>query len=132
LTVTSDTPETLYPYCDFHSGMYAKGKIVKVSSFDMANIDVTNQSAALQVKGTVATGPFKGASGYTYKVYLTEQNSGDHTHTFHEYPGLTFYMPGDQGYHGSETASADTQFKAKSHFGTSTSDDSGSGGSDGY
>lgn len=131
LTVTSDTPETLYPYCDFHSGMYAKGKIVKVSSFDMANIDITNQAAALQVKGTVATGPFKGASGYTYKVYLTEQNSGDHTHTFHEYPGLTFYMPGDQGYHGSETSSSDTLFKAKSHFPTSIGD-GGDGGGDGY
>ena len=130
LTVTSDTPETLYPYCDFHSGMYAKGKIVKVSTFDMANIDVTSQSSALQVKGTVATGPFKGASGYTYKVYLTEQNSGDHTHTFHEYPGLTFYMPGDQGYHGSETSSTDTQFKAKSHYAASDSGDGG--GSDGY
>ena len=96
----------------------------------MANIDVTNQSSALQVKGTVATGPFKGASGYTYKVYLTEQNSGDHTHTFHEYPGLTFYMPGDQGYHGSETSSADTQIKAKSHYAASDSGDGG--GSDGY
>ena len=123
LTVSSSTPETLYPYCDFHSGMYSQGKIVKVSSYTQANIDITSVSSALQVKGTVATGPFKGASGYTYKVYLNSQGGSEHTHTFHEYPGLTFYMPADQGYHGSETSSTDTPFKAKSHYAT-TGDDS--------
>ena len=123
LTVSSSTPETLYPYCDFHPGMYSQGKIVKVSSYTQANIDITSVSSALQVKGTVATGPFKGASGYTYKVYLNSQGGSEHTHTFHEYPGLTFYMPADQGYHGSETSSTDTPFKAKSHYAT-TGDDS--------
>ncbi len=123
LTVSSSTPETLYPYCDFHSGMYSQGKIVKVSSYTQANIDITGVTSALQVKGTVATGPFKGASGYTYKVYLNSQSGSEHTHTFHEYPGLTFYMPADQGYHGSETSSTDTPFKAKSHYAT-TGDDS--------
>ena len=123
LTVSSSTPETLYPYCDFHSGMYSQGKIVKVSSYTQANIDITSVTSALQVKGTVETGPFKGASGYTYKVYLNSQGGSEHTHTFHEYPGLTFYMPADQGYHGSETSSTDTPFKAKSHYST-TGDDS--------
>ncbi len=123
LTVSSSTPDTLYPYCDFHSGMYSQGKIVKVSSYTQANIDITSVTSALQVKGTVATGPFKGASGYTYKVYLNSQGGSEHTHTFHEYPGLTFYMPADQGYHGSETSSTDTPFKAKSHYAT-TGDDS--------
>ena len=122
LTVSSSTPETLYPYCDFHSGMYSQGKIVKVSSYTQANIDITSVTSALQVKGTVATGPFKGASGYTYKVYLNSQGGSEHTHTFHEYPGLTFYMPADQGYHGSETSSTDTPFKAKSHYATSGDD----------
>jgi len=122
LTVSSSTPETLYPYCDFHSGMYSQGKIVKVSSYTQADIDITSASGALQVKGTVATGPFKGASGYTYKVYLSSQGGSEHTHTFHEYPGLTFYMPADQGYHGSETSSTDSPFKAKSHYAT-TGDD---------
>ena len=116
LTVSSSTPETLYPYCDFHSGMYSQGKIVKVSSYTQSNIDITSATGALQVKGTVATGPFKGASGYTYKVYLNSQGGTEHTHTFHEYPGLTFYMPSDQGYHGSETSSSDAPFKAKSHY----------------
>ena len=124
LTVSSDTPDTLYPYCDFHSGMYSQGKIVKVSSYTQSDIDVNNASAALQIKGTVATGPFKGASGYTYKVYLNSQGGSEHTHTFHEYPGLTFYMPADQGYHGSETSSSDTPFKAKSHY-ASGGDDGG-------
>ena len=122
LTVSSSTPETLYPYCDFHSGMYSQGKIVKVSSYTQADIDITSATGALQVKGTVATGPFKGASGYTYKVYLSSQGGSEHTHTFHEYPGLTFYMPADQGYHGSETSSTDSPFKAKSHYAT-TGDD---------
>tara|TARA_B100000965_G_scaffold315418_1_gene275664 strand:+ start:1037 stop:2929 length:1893 start_codon:yes stop_codon:yes gene_type:complete len=130
LTVSSSTPDTIYPYCDFHSGMYSQGKIVKVSSYTQSNIDITNFTEALQVKGTVATGPFKGASGYTYKVYLNSQGGSEHTHTFHEYPGLTFYMPADQGYHGSETSSDDTPFKAKSHFAEDSGD--GGGGSDGY
>ena len=122
LTVSSSTPDTLYPYCDFHSGMYSQGKIVKVTSFAQANIDITSVTSALQVKGTVATGPFKGASGYTYKVYLNSQGGSEHAHTFYEYPGLTFYMPADQGYHGSETSSTDTPFKAKSHFASSGDD----------
>ena len=127
LTVSSATPDTLYPYCDFHSGMYSQGKIVKVSSYTQSDLDITNASGALQVKGTVATGPFKGASGYTYKVYLNSQGGSEHTHTFHEYPGLTFYMPADQGYHGSETSSIDTPFKAKSHYATSGGGDIGDG-----
>ena len=127
LTVSANTPDEIYPYCDFHAGMYTRGKVVKVDNYNVSNLDVTNASGALQVKGTVATGPFKGASGFTYKVYLTRQDSSDHEHTFYEYPNLTFYMPNDQGYHGSENASTDELFKPKSHYvassGTSESDD---------
>ena len=127
LTVSANTPDEIYPYCDFHPGMYTSGKIVKVDNYNVNNLDVTNVSGPLQVKGTVATGPFKGASGFTYKVYLTRQDSSDHEHTFYEYPNLTFYMPNDQGYHGSENASTDELFKPKSHYvassGTSESDD---------
>jgi len=120
LTVSANTPDEIYPYCDFHAGMYTRGKIVKVDNYNVNNLDVTNTSGALQVKGTVATGPFKGASGFTYKVYLTRQDSSDHEHTFYEYPNLTFYMPNDQGYHGSENASDDELFKTKSHYVTSS------------
>ena len=127
LTVGANTPETLYPHCQFHSGMYTNSKIVKVTSYNQSDIDITNNSSALQVKGTVASGPFKGASGFTYKVYLTSQGGSEHTHTFHEYPGLTFYMPGSQGYHGAETATDDTKFKPKSHY--AEDNDSGGGGS---
>jgi hypothetical protein len=116
LTVNSNTPDTIHPHCQFHNGMYANSKIVKVSQFDQNLIDIDSGSSALQVKGTVASGPFKGASGFTYKVYLTSQGGSEHTHTFHEYPGLTFYMPGEQGYHGSESASSDQKFKPKSHY----------------
>jgi hypothetical protein len=125
LTVGASTPETLYPHCEFHSGMYTNSKIVKVTSYNQSNIDITNNSNALQVKGTVASGPFKGASGFTYKVYLTSQGGSEHTHTFDEYPGLTFYMPGSQGYHGAEAATDDTKFKPKSHY---AEDDDNSGG----
>ena len=126
LTVNSNTPDTIYPHCQFHSGMYSNSKIVKVTQFDQNLIDVENNSGALQVKGTVSTGPFKGASGFTYKVYLTSQGGSEHSHAFSEYPGLTFYMPGDQGYHGAESASSDTKFKPKSHYvaGSNDSDDS--------
>ena len=127
LTVGANTPDTIYPYCDFHSGMYSEGKIVKVSTYTQSNIDVTSSSAAMQVKGTIATGPFKGASGFTYKVYLSSQGEDDHPHTFYEYPGLTFYMPDSGGYHGSETSSSDEMFKPKSHFSTSSSGGGGSG-----
>jgi len=129
LTVGSDTPTTLYPHCQFHPGMYQSGKIVKVSSYDMSKIDVTNATAAMQVKGTVSKGPFKGASGHTYKVYLTSQGGSEHTHEFYEYPGLTFYMPAAQGYHGAADATDDRMFKPKSHF--SDSDDGGGGGGGG-
>ena len=123
LTVNSNTPDTIYPHCQFHSGMYSNSKIVKVTQFDQNLIDVDSGSGALQVKGTVSSGPFKGASGFTYKVYLTSQGGSEHTHTFHEYPGLTFYMPGGQGYHGAESASSDGKFKPKSHY-VAGSDDS--------
>jgi hypothetical protein len=128
LTVGANTPDTIYPYCDFHSGMYTNGKIVKVTSYDISDIDITNASYALQVKGTVSSGPFKGASGYTYKVYLTSQGGSEHTHEFYEYPGLTFYMTADQGYHGGMNTSDDEIFKPKSHFSASEE----GGGNSGY
>ena len=128
LTVSSSTPTTLYPHCQFHSGMYQSGKIVKVSSYDMSNIDITNATSAMQVKGTVSKGPFKGASGHTYKVYLTSQGGSEHTHEFYEYPGLTFYMPADQGYHGAASATSDRMFKPKSHYSTSDGGDDDGGG----
>ena len=125
LTVSSDTPDVLYPHCEFHNGMYTNGRIVKVESYDMANIDVTSATNSMQVKGTVSKGPFKGASGFTYKVYLASQGGSEHTHEFYEYPGLTFYMPADQGYHGAELATGDQMFKPMSHYATSESTEDG-------
>lgn len=125
LTVSSDTPDVLYPHCEFHNGMYTNGRIVKVESYDMASIDVTSATNSMQVKGTVSKGPFKGASGFTYKVYLASQGGSEHTHEFYEYPGLTFYMPADQGYHGAELATGDQMFKPMSHYATSESTEDG-------
>ena len=132
LTVNSSTPLILYPHCGVHSGMYTKGRIEIVDSFDVTKIDTTNQSSSLQVKGTVSKGPYKGASGYTHKVFLRQAEAGDnfHEHEFNEYPGLTFYMPADQGYHGASSKVEDGMFKPKSHYAQESSSgesDSGTG-----
>jgi hypothetical protein len=129
LTVSSSTPLTLYPHCGVHAGMYTQGRIEIVESFDSSKIDVTNSTSNMQVKGTVSKGPYKGASGFTQKVYLREADAGDnfHTHEFNEYPGLTFYMTADQGYHGASSMASDTMFKPKSHFSQESSSE-GDGG----
>jgi len=118
LTVTNSTPTTLYPHCGVHTGMYTNGRIEIVTTFDNSLIDVTSASSGLEVSGTVSVGPFKGASGNTHTVYLRAADAGAdyHEHQFHELPGLTFYMPADQGYHGATNSSGQTKFKTKSHY----------------
>jgi len=118
LTVTSSTPTTLYPHCGVHTGMYTNGRIEIVTTFDQSLIDITSASSGLEVSGTVSVGPFKGASGNTHTVYLRAEDAGSdyHEHQFHELPGLTFYMPADQGYHGATNSSGQTKFKTKSHY----------------
>jgi hypothetical protein len=118
LTVTADTPTILYPHCGVHSGMYTNGKIEIVTTFDQSKIDINQASGALEVNGTVSLGPYKGASGFTHKVYLRTAAAGDsqHAHEFNEYPGITFYMPPEQGYHGQSTSSGEPRFKTKSHY----------------
>ena len=118
LTVTDSTPTTLYPHCGVHTGMYTNGRIEIVTTFDDSLIDVTSASSGLEVSGTVSVGPFKGASGNTHTVYLRAVDAGAdyHEHQFHELPGLTFYMPADQGYHGATNSSGQTKFKTKSHY----------------
>ena len=118
LTVTDSTPTTLYPHCGVHTGMYTNGKIEIVTTFDDSLIDITSASGGLEVSGTVSVGPFKGASGNTHTVYLRAADAGSdyHEHQFYEFPGLTFYMPADQGYHGASSSSGQTKFKTKSHY----------------
>ena len=118
LTVTDSTPTTLYPHCGVHTGMYTNGRIEIVTTFDQSLIDITSTSSGLEVSGTVSVGPFKGASGNTHTVYLRAADAGAdyHEHQFHELPGLTFYMPADQGYHGATNSSGQTKFKTKSHY----------------
>ena len=118
LTVTDSTPTTLYPHCGVHTGMYTNGRIEIVTTFDQSLIDITSASSGLEVSGTVSVGPFKGASGNTHTVYLRAADAGAdyHEHQFHELPGLTFYMPADQGYHGATNSSGQTKFKTKSHY----------------
>tara|TARA_B110000438_G_scaffold104289_1_gene102986 strand:- start:118 stop:336 length:219 start_codon:yes stop_codon:yes gene_type:complete len=41
---------------------------------------------------------------------------GQHAHEFKEYPGITFYMPAGQGYHGQTSSSGELSFKTKSHY----------------
>jgi hypothetical protein len=118
LTVTDSTPTTLYPHCGVHTGMYTNGRIEIVTTFDQSLIDIASESSGLEVSGTVSVGPFKGASGNTHTVYLRAADAGSdyHEHQFHELPGLTFYMPADQGYHGATNSSGQTKFKTKSHY----------------
>ena len=118
LTVNSNTPMTLYPHCGVHAGMYTNGRIEIVTTYDNVSFDVTGETSGLEVKGTVAVGPYKGASGYTHKVYLRAADAGSdyHEHQFDEFPGITFYMTADQGYHGASTPSGETPFKPKSHY----------------
>lgn len=118
LTVTADTPTVLYPHCGVHSGMYTNGRIEIVTTFDQSKLDINQSSGALEVNGTVSVGPFKGASGFTHKVYLRTADAGDsqHAHEFKEYPGITFYMPAGQGYHGQTSSSGELSFKTKSHY----------------
>ena len=118
LTVTADTPTVLYPHCGVHSGMYTNGRIEIVTTFDQSKLDINQASGALEVNGTVSVGPFKGASGFTHKVYLRAADAGDsqHAHEFKEYPGITFYMPAGQGYHGQTSSSGEPSFKTKSHY----------------
>ena len=98
--------------------MYTNGKIEIVTAFNQASIDINQASGPLEVKGTVSSGPYKGASGYTHKVYLRTSDAGDsqHAHEFKEYPGITFYMPAGQGYHGQSSTSGEISFKTKSHY----------------
>ncbi|MDC0185389.1 cadherin repeat domain-containing protein [Gammaproteobacteria bacterium] len=118
LTVNANTPTTLFPHCGVHSGMYTNGKIEIVTAFNQVSIDINQASGPLEVKGTVSSGPYKGASGYTHKVYLRTSDAGDsqHAHEFKEYPGITFYMPAGQGYHGQSSTSGEISFKTKSHY----------------
>jgi plastocyanin len=118
LTVTSATPTTLYPHCGVHTGMYTDGSIQIVETYDPSLIDITSATSGLEVSGTVLVGPYKGASGNTHTVYLRQADAGAdyHEHTFYELPGVTFYMPADQGYHGATESSGQTKFKTKSHY----------------
>jgi len=118
LTVTDTTPTTLYPHCGVHAGMYTNGSIQIVTTYDPSMIDVTSATSGLEVSGTVSVGPFKGASGNTHTVYLRQADAGSdyHEHVFHELPGITFYMPAGQGYHGATQSSGQTKFKTKSHY----------------
>ena len=118
LTVTSATPTTLYPHCGVHTGMYTDGSIQIVATYDPSLIDITSATSGLEVSGTVLVGPYKGASGNTHTVYLRQADAGAdyHEHTFYELPGITFYMPADQGYHGATESSGQTKFKTKSHY----------------
>ena len=116
LTVTEDTPRVLYPHCGYHADMFLQSRIEVVDTFDSNKIDVNNSNKAFQIKGTVLTGPYMGASGFTYPVYLQQPEEPSHQHTFYEYPGLTFYMPEGQGYHGGKEQPTLEIFKTKSHF----------------
>jgi len=67
------------------------------------------------VFGTSASGMTMGQSGYFYPVYTVESlandaddgtgmmGAGSHSHTFEEYPGVTFYMPNSSMNHAEQS-----------------------------
>ena len=67
----------------------------------MNNIDINNDTEALQIKGTVKAGSYTGASGYAYDGnHLKTTGSDEHEHTFVEYPGCSC---SDKVYHGASS-----------------------------
>ena len=51
-----------------------------------------------------------------FTVSATDAGDSQHVHEFKEYPGITFYMPAGQGYHGQTNSSGELSFKTKSHY----------------
>jgi len=76
----------------------------------------TGARGPFQLLGTSSSGSTSGTYGYFYPLFTSEQNaeiwdsqnggSGvAHSHTFDEYPGVTFYMPNSSMNHGKTQAS---------------------------
>ncbi len=116
LVVNEKTPPTIYPYCQVHSNMFERGRILIVNSFSEVDLSALGQSP-LQVRGVVLGGKYDGAAGFTYDVYLSQSTAessssdGIHEHSIVELPEVPFYMPNNQGYHGAKTSSERTTFK---------------------
>lgn len=60
---------------------------------------INNKKYKFYVNGKSTSGPSKGTTGYFYPLSTTSYEN-DHSHTFEEFPNITFYMPHDISSHG--------------------------------
>tara|TARA_A100001015_G_scaffold231170_1_gene261693 strand:+ start:210 stop:13220 length:13011 start_codon:yes stop_codon:yes gene_type:complete len=127
LNVNSDTDKlTEYPYqmwYDYHK-KYVKSITVTAggSGYEVAPTvsilgGTTGSTGPFQLQGTSSSGSSSGTFGYYYPLFTSQiqsniwdtQNGGSgasHSHTFDQYPGVTFYMPNSQiSNHGLSTKS---------------------------
>ena len=116
LVVNENTPSTIYPYCTRHTGMFDRGRIEIVDSFESLDFPRPEQGA-LQVRGVVVGGKYDGAAGYTYDMYLSQEEAeaasdqNIHQHRMEDMPTVPFFMPDGQGYHGAAEPSSRLDFK---------------------
>jgi hypothetical protein len=93
MITTSDDEE------DIFSGTVQRDNSGNITDFDFPDLDddsgSANEPSAYYVMGNGSQG-----EGYYYPLFLSESEAnavsnatGSHTHTFTEYPGVTFYMP---------------------------------------
>jgi hypothetical protein len=66
------------------------------------NVLTDNNKYIYYVYGTSSHGDTNGKIGYFYPLSLYQINENDHTHTFDEFPNITFYMPNRNYTHHSQ------------------------------
>ena len=67
---------------------------------------INDKKYKFYVNGKSNSGPSKGISGYFYPLSIVSYGN-DHSHTFEEFPGITFYMPHNNNNHGFDGVSDD-------------------------
>lgn len=83
------------------------GTLSSEEPFNIALEDTELSDGPYYVLGTAGYSQLgAGLTGYFYPLYLTAAGAGgvsSHTHTFVQYPGITFYMPSGQLNHGKDS-----------------------------
>ena len=84
------------------------GTLFSEEAFNIALEDTELSDGPYYVFGTANYDQLgAGLTGYFYPLYLSQAGAGgassSHSHTFAEYPGITFYMPSGQLNHGKDS-----------------------------
>ena len=84
------------------------GTLFSEEAFNIALEDTELSDGPYYVFGTANYDQLgAGLTGYFYPLYLSQVGAGgassSHSHTFAEYPGITFYMPSGQLNHGKDS-----------------------------